>query len=188
MTNQERFCEKCGINLGDNARFCPSCGFRIPGRNQEEIAKEKEMIRETAHIRSKWAGYLMLIYSLPLLVLGIYYFADAGGLASTLWNNPTTNQQFVEWGLVYDDIVKYLQYFGIGWLVTGISGIASAVLCIKRQHYYIALFLCIVSVLFSVTGFFTLIIGLIAFWFVISSAIGFKENEEKLEKILENYE
>lgn len=183
--SEQSFCEKCGVRINADAHFCPSCGYRIPGRNEEEVAKERQFVRDMVLNRAKWAGYLMLIYGIPLIIVGVYYFVASDSIANAIWNDPTAHQQLVDWGLTFDDVTNYLSYWGIGWLVSGIAGICSAVLCIKRVHYIPAVILCIVSVIFSITGFLSLIIGLIAFWLVISSRLGFKEYEDKLDEIVE---
>jgi hypothetical protein len=62
--------------------------------------------------------------------------------------------------------------------------ILSSLLCIKRKSYVLALILCIVSVIFSITGFITFLFGLIAFWLVASSKLGFEEYKDDLEEYL----
>lgn len=183
MTDQD-FCAKCGIKLSSDVYYCPSCGYHIPGKKEAEVKVEKDLVRTTLQSRAKWAGYLMLIYGIPLLIMGVYYMVASGSIADALWNDPNVHKQLVDWGITYDELVKYLQYWGIGWFVSGAMAILSSLLCIKRKSYVLALILCVVSVIFSITGFITFLFGLIAFWLVASSKLGFEEYKDDLEEYL----
>lgn len=185
MTDEE-FCVKCGVKLSKDAYFCPSCGYHVPGKEEAEKAAERNYLINMFQSHAKWAGYLMLIYGIPLLILGLYYLFDSNGIANSLWNDSNIHQQLVDWGITYDELVKYLQYWGAGWLISGVAGILSAVLCIKRRSYILALILSMISVVFAITGFITFLIGLIAFWLVASSKLGFEEYKDDLEEFLKD--
>lgn len=184
MTDQNEFCTQCGAKLSPNTRYCPECGTRVPGRNPEAVEAEKEMIRTAVRSRPKWAGLLMLIYGLPLLCMGLYYFIDAHGITEMLWQNSTFVEQMIELGITQTEFEKYLAYFGVAWTISGASGVISAVLCFTRKYYYAALGLCILSAILAVSGFLALFFGLISFWIILSSKAGFKQFEGRLEEEL----
>lgn len=185
MTDQIEFCAQCGAKLSLNTKYCPECGNRVPGRNQEAVEAEKEMIRTAIRSRPRWAGYLMLIYGIPLLCMGLYYLIDAQGITDMLWQNSTFVDQMNSLGITMEEFEKYLIYFGSAWIISGASGIISAALCFTRKHYYVALVLCIISAILAVSGFIAMFFGLISFWIILSSKLGFKEYESKMEEELQ---
>ncbi len=184
MTDQYEFCTQCGAKLSPNTRYCPECGTRVPGRNPELVEAEKEAIRTSLRSRPRWAGWLMLIYGIPLLCLGLYYLIDAQSITDMFWQNPTFVEQMNALGITMADFEQYLVYLGTAWIISGASGIISAALCFYRRFYYAALALCIVSAILAVSGFLALFFGLISFWIILSSKGGFKEFEDEVEKEL----
>ena len=149
------------------------------------VEADREVIRESVKARSKWAGYIMLIYGIPLLCLGLYYFIDAQGIVDALWQNSIFVEEMSELGITKGEAEQYLIYFGSAWIIAGAAGIISSILCFKRTHYYFALGLCAISALFAASGMFTLLLGIMAFWMILTSKYGFKEHEPKLEEELE---
>lgn len=185
MTDQIEFCTQCGAKLSLNTKYCPECGNRVPGRNPEAVEADKEMVRTALRSRLSWAGFMMLIYGLPLLIMGLYYFIDAQGITDMLWQNSTFVEQMKELGITQAEFEQYVVYLGTAWIISGASGVISAALCFRRKGYYPALVLCIVSAILAVSGVFAFFLGLIAFWVILSSKAGFKEYAEKLEEELQ---
>jgi hypothetical protein len=149
------------------------------------VEADREVIRESVKIRSKWAGYVMLIYGVPLLCLGLYCFIDAQGIVDMLWQNSIFVEEMSELGITKDEIEQYMIHLGSAWIIAGVTGTISSVLCFKRTHYYFALGLCAISALFATSGLFTFLLGIMAFWMILTSKYGFREYESKLEEELE---
>jgi|GEM_PF-1263158 len=185
MAGHERFCSNCGASFSAETKYCPECGNRVPGMDPKAVEADREVIRESVKVRTKWAGYIMLIYGIPLLCLGLYYFIDAQGIVDMLGENSAIVEQMNELGITKSEVEEYLIYFGSAWIIAGVAGIVSSVLCFKRTHYYFALSLCAISALFAASGLFMLLLGIMAFWMILTSKYGFKEYESKLEEELE---
>ena len=77
MEDNQNFCVRCGQNLAPDAKFCPACGTRVPGRNQEQVEEERQAVRDLAKSRLNWATAMMLIYSIPFMLIGIYLLVDS---------------------------------------------------------------------------------------------------------------
>ena len=101
MDNQN-FCVQCGELLAPEARFCPACGTRVPGRNPEQVEAEKQAVRDVMKARLNWAIALMLIYSIPFLIIGIYISVDLDGLANMIMTDPLYADFVDYYGLTYD--------------------------------------------------------------------------------------
>ncbi|MCK9322396.1 MAG: zinc-ribbon domain-containing protein [Candidatus Methanomethylophilaceae archaeon] len=188
MSDHSEFCTQCGAKLNSNNHFCPECGAGVPGMNPEKVKAEKEAIRESIKGRLGWAGIMILVYSVPFLIMGLYYLFDSTSIANALWNNSTIHQQLINMGWTFENLKDYLMYFGAGWLISGATGIIAAVACFKRTNYYVAMIFCLISALFAITGIFAFLLGFLAFWFIMSSKLGFKENEAELEEQLNTIE
>ncbi len=188
MADSQNFCRHCGQTLAANSRFCAACGTRVPGRNQEEVEQEKKMVRDAAATQLRWASNLMLIYSIPFLIAGLYVLLSIDSLVDMMMNDATVRDYLDYYGLTSDDLYSYFEYAGYAYIVSSICGLGSAILCRKRTKYWAAAGLCIVSVLLGVAGFLALFLGLIAFWMIISGRMCFIEHEAELESILDNIE
>ncbi len=183
--DSQSFCTYCGQFLDTDVRFCPGCGTRVPGRNPDDVQQERQVVKDALDRQLRWAAYMMLVYSIPFLLIGLYVIIVADELAEVLMNDPTFRGYIDYYGFTIDDVRGYFEYAGFAYLTSSIFGIASAFLCMKRARFWLATLLCILSVLSGVAGFFALFLGLFAFWFIISARLGFKEKEEELNAALD---
>ena len=184
MVDNQNFCEKCGQYLNEGAAFCPACGARVPGRSPEQIEAEREQVRSVMASRLKWAAMMMLVYSIPFLVLGIYISVSLDSIVSELINNPSYESYMELIGLFETELHTLLQQCGLMFIVSSVCGILSSVLCFKRRLYWVAVILCILSFIIGSTGFFALFMGLGAFWLLLSSKLAFDEYSDKLDEEL----
>lgn len=180
-SDSQKFCTHCGCALAENARYCPECGTRIPGRNPEEVEAEKQVVRTAFGSQLKWAAALMLIYSIPFLIIGIYTAVSIDAMTDLVVNDPNFSYYVETYGLTYDEVHEYFQYAGFAYILSSVCGILSAVMCIKRIHYWPAMILCIVSIFTGAAGFFALFLGFFAFWMILSGKLGFKQYEQEME-------
>lgn len=87
--DNQNFCTRCGHMLSESARFCPECGARVPGRNPEQVEEEKQAIRSAMDRQLRWAAILMIIYSVPFLVIGVYTAFSVESMAASWSTIPT---------------------------------------------------------------------------------------------------
>lgn len=182
--SNQNFCYHCGHMLTPEQKFCPECGTRVPGRDSEAVEQEKTEIREAVGKQLKWAAAMMLVYSIPFLVIGIYVVVAADSMTDLIWNNSNTQSYIEQYGLSYDEIHSYFEYAAFAYIISSVCGIISAYLCLKREHYWPALILCILSFMTGTAGFIALFMGIMAFWMIMSGKLGFKEYEEELDSQL----
>lgn len=185
MDNNQKFCTRCGKQLGQDVTFCPDCGLRVPGMAPEQVEQERGMVREILDSRLKWAAAMMLIYSIPFLILGVYIAVGVDGFVDELFTNPAYADYVDFYGLTPDEVTEICQYVSIMYVVSSICGIVSAVLCLKKRMYWVASIFCVLSFLLGCVGFFALFMGLGAFWLIMTSKLGFQEYSEKLDAELE---
>lgn len=180
MDNQN-FCIQCGQFLAADAKFCPACGARVPGRNPEQVEAEKQEIRDVMKSRLNWAIALMLIYSIPFLIIGIYILVDLDGIVNMIMTDPLYADYVDYYGWTASQLTDVFQIAGYAYILSSFCGIVSSVLCWKRTKYWIAVILCIVSMFTGAMGLFALFMGMFAFWTILTSKLAFVEYQDQLE-------
>lgn len=181
MEDNQNFCIQCGQALADDARFCPACGARVPGRNPEQVEEERQAVRDVMKYRLNWAIALMLIYSVPFLIIGIYLVADLDGIVNMILTEPAYQDYVEYYGWTYDELQEVLQVASFAYILSSVCGIVSAVLCWRKTKYWLALALCIISMFTGAMGLFALFMGMFAFWTILTSKLAFAEYSDQLE-------
>ena len=181
MEDNQNFCVQCGQILADDAKFCPACGARVPGRNPEQVEQERQAVRDVMKYRMYWAVALMLIYSIPFLIIGVYLAVDLDSIVNMLMTDPLYADYVDYYGWTYDQLHDVLYYASFAYILSSVCGIVSSVLCWKRTQYWVALILCIVSMFTGAMGLFALFMGMFAFWTILTSKLSFREYEDQLE-------
>lgn len=181
MEDNQNFCIHCGEILATDAKFCPKCGARIPGRNQEQVEEEKQAVRDGMKYRLYWAIALMLIYSIPFLIIGIYLMVDLDGIVNMIMTDPLYADYVDYYGWTYDQLTDVFQIASYAYILSSVCGIISAALCWKRRFYWVALVLCIISMFTGAMGLFALFMGMFAFWTILTSKLAFQEYQDQLE-------
>lgn len=184
MEDNQNFCIHCGQTLAADAKFCPACGTRVPGRNQEQVEEERQAIRDVMRVRLNWAIALMLIYSVPFLIAGIYLAVDLDGIVNMLMTDPLYTDYVDYYGWTYDELHGVFQVASFAYILSSVCGIASSVLCWKKTKYWIAVILCLVSMFTGAMGLFALFMGIFAFWTILTSKLAFREYSDDLESEL----
>ena len=151
--DNQNFCTRCGHVLSESARFCPECGARVPGRNPEQVEEEKQAIRSAMDRQLRWAAILMLIYSIPFLVIGVYTALSIDSMTDLVVNDPNFSSYADMYGLTYDEVHEYFEYAGYAFILSSVLGLVSALCCWKRSHFWVALVFCVLSVFTGAAGF-----------------------------------
>ena len=68
------FCTRCGQRVSEEALYCPACGAPIEGRVDPGTGMTSQQILEDRmdDSRMNFIKVLLLIYGLPVLVIGFY--------------------------------------------------------------------------------------------------------------------
>jgi hypothetical protein len=159
------FCPVCGKNVPPGTTYCPACGCRLgdPASEMREEVAEKRMGVERITI----ATVLILIYSIPMVLLGIWIFISAGSASNIIFNDPDFAwyaDQLISYGYTASSLTSLIEAVGLMAIVAGSVGVAAAVLALTRRLWIIAMMLCMLSALIGTVTIFGLILGLIAFW------------------------
>lgn len=182
------FCTRCGHMLSDGTRFCPECGLRVPGANPEQVEEERQAIRDAMGRQLRWATAVMVIYSVPFLVLGIYAATNIGSMTDLIVNDPNFSGYADMYGLTYDEVYSYFEYAALGFIASSVCGLVCAVCCWRRAHFWAAFLLCMAAILLGSMGFISMFLGFIALWLIIGSKPGFREYSDRLEEELSRME
>jgi len=159
------FCPACGKNVPSGTTYCPVCGCCLgdPGSEIREEAAEKRMGAERITI----AAVLILMYSIPMVLVGIWTFVSAGSASNTLFNDPNFSwyaDMLISYGYTASSLTSLIEAVGLMAIVAGSVGVAAAVLALTRRLWIIAMMLCMLSAIIGTVTLFGLILGLIAFW------------------------
>ena len=161
MEDNQNFCVQCGQTLADDAKFCPACGARVPGRNPEQVEQERQAVRDVMKYRMYWAVALMLIYSIPFLIIGVYLAVDLDSIVNMLMTDPLYADYVDYYGWTYDQLHEVLYYASFAYILSSVCGI--------------------VSMFTGAMGLFALFMGMFAFWTILTSKLSFREYEDQLE-------
>ena len=134
------------------------------------------------------AAILMIIYSVPFLVIGVYTAFSVESMADLVVNDPNFSSYADAYGLTYDEVCEYFEYAGYAFILSSVLGLISALCCWKRSHFWVALVFCILSVFTGAAGFVAMFMGLIALWMIIAARGRFVEYEKNFEEILSKIE
>lgn len=182
MAEDIQFCPYCGRKFSEQRAVCNECGCRIPGVIIRLSEPQKEKIRTDLRNYSKLAGYILIAYSVPLLIMGLCRVISSQGLVDFIWYAPGTASVAERWDFTMDDLKYYVDSLGIGWALSGVTGVVAAMVCFARRYYWVALLFITASVIFSTTGVFTLFMGMVAYWYLLSSKFAFAEYTALLEE------
>ena len=172
--SQDYYCSQCGNKLEPTMQFCPRCGTVIAGSAAEEqmIADQKEAYMQYQESRMTFVLFLLAIYSIPVLILGIIALVNADLAASTIFNslefqNWITNHP--ETGIGESDIKGYLSWIGGMCTASGIAGIITMVTIILRKYWIVGTIACFASTILCVWSLFGFIIGFFVSMMVLSA-------------------
>lgn len=164
MSEEINFCTRCGRSLSPNDIFCPECGFRVAKPDPEEQKAAETAMFDAMSSRLKIGVAMMLIYAIPMLILGLYILVDAATITDVLYG---AYQEYA--GVTEEEIDQLVKWAGYAYLISGVTGCAASALCLKTKAYWVAVTLCIMSMFTGVMGLFALFMGMISFWIVLTS-------------------
>ncbi|MBQ7979107.1 MAG: zinc-ribbon domain-containing protein [Candidatus Methanomethylophilaceae archaeon] len=160
MTDEVKFCYKCGASLPDGADFCPECGASLRA-DGENVVPERTV--RTAPTRQDSLGaipVLILVYGIFALIIAFFAFMS-GIMLDTMLDML---KDYAERGLIsQDDYNQFLELIGatteagktalktnliiegIIFALSGIAAIVSSHFCGKLENYQMAFYMCIAA-------------------------------------------
>lgn len=158
--------------------FCPKCGTVVAGSEAEKRKNDeaKMYARESSFM---WIKFLLIIYTIPVIILGIIHIANADGNANALWGNAEFQKIIAGKGITFEIVKNAFMASGVMALVSGILAGASLSCVAIRRHWLVAFVCCIASAILSVWSIIGLFIGLFVAWLIFDARDGFTERMER---------
>lgn len=160
MTDEVKFCYKCGASLPDGADFCPECGASVNADGERAVP---DSAGRTATVRQDSLGaipVLILVYGIFALIVAFFAFMS-GVMLDTMLDML---KDYAERGLIsQDDYNQFLELIGatteagktalktnliiegIIFALSGIAAIVSSHFCGKLENYQMAFYMCIAA-------------------------------------------
>ncbi|MCL1984583.1 MAG: zinc ribbon domain-containing protein [Methanomassiliicoccaceae archaeon] len=164
MDEEIYFCPHCGKNLPVGSPYCPACGARL--NDPQADVREKAIIEEKSRDRITIAVILLSVSAVITIVMGLYYIASAESMVDTImdaYGSLLTDYYTAE------SLTSFIKM--LGWIVIGIGALfaVTALLAFMRKFWILTVILCLIAALFGVLGLISLVLGLIAFYFIYKS-------------------
>lgn len=170
MESNSKFCTQCGKAVSTEAQYCSECGTPIAGSRAE--AERRQALKDYEDMMSEnrrmWVMFLMIIYAIPAIIVGVYFVVNAAQFTDILFQNS----DFIAWALTYDvtpamteSMFNYLGYL----LIASGACVAIATLCVfKRRYWLVAVVLTLIGSLLFCGSIFGVLIGLMVTWMIYS--------------------
>lgn len=170
----DRFCTRCGCIAEDGATRCPECGAWLDGA---AARAELERIRTLYGRQLRRACIIMLVYSVPVLMLGTVCLVSTDALADAVAGSSSLRYLLGESWDTAADAASGLRGMAPELVISGVCGLGCAVLVGLRRRFWIAMLLCSVSIIVGPSGILWLFLEFLAFWMIMSARYGFREYE-----------
>lgn len=153
---QKRYCTACGAEVGPNDTFCPSCGASVTAQEQ---AANNPVANPNAGKNDNLTtiGVLIALWAAFSIIVGIWFIVSADAILDLIHQAGVTYVDYTKDAIVLSGAIV---------LAGGITAAISAVCCLMRKLYPIALAMCIVSAITAFSGILTFIIGLLMAYFI----------------------
>ncbi len=183
--DESRFCTECGKPVEAGMQFCPQCGKVISGSAADEEMKkqEKEFGEYISLARRNWLIFVLAIYAIPAIVVGLIALIDAPSSASAIWSST----EFQEWirshgiTITLADLQSYITYAASLTLGSGVCAMISLILIFLKKLWIIAVATCMMAAILCFWSIFGMFIGFLVTWMIIGAKDIFEEKPEAAE-------
>ncbi len=180
----DRYCTECGMALGPDDKFCPGCGaemkdlddYSAPAAQADAPKAYGAPYSGSGEMASRLRilGVLTLIWGIIALMAGVSVLISVDSTVNSMieqfvnTESPVTGyanmwDYLVASGITADLFKTLLWVVGGTFAVSGVSGLISGFLMLKRSNYTIAMAMLLISTITAILGIITLIIGIIVF-------------------------
>lgn len=172
--SQDYFCSQCGNKLEPTMQFCPKCGTVIAGSAAEEqmIADQQEAYMQYQESRMYFVSFLIAIYAIPAIFIGLFTLFNADVFASSVFTHPDFVNWLVnhpEYDITLGDVETYFYTFGGLCTGSGVAGIVSLVTICLRRFWVLSTVACFISTLLCIWSIFGLVIGFFVSMMILSA-------------------
>ena len=150
--NTLNFCTGCGANIRSSDEFCPSCGLSL---------KEKKAPAARQYEQKTYRLYIVAILGVIWAIYALFYGIDLISNIDQAMNNLTSNPYWDAISDIYtEDVLKSLMItLAYLMIASGILAAITAVFCILKKMYIVALIACILGSILSLI----FIVGIVGF-------------------------
>jgi len=177
--DESKFCSACGRTLEPGMQFCPQCGKVVSGSASDKDMKqqEKEFIATMNEGRRMWLVFIVGIYAIPALILGIFALLDAGNIANMIWSDTEFQKWITTHGYKYtlSDIQNYVTYATALMTASGACALGTMVLLYLRKMWIAAVILCFIAAFLCFWSIFGVILGIFVAWTIFESRDVFED-------------
>lgn len=150
MTDDARFCYKCGANLPEGSEFCPECGARTQGNSGEERAeytaqptRSKSQDAGILPILMAIYGILSIIFCFMLISMGLSIDALLSMLTDMAVENPSMAEDI---NRIKELLLSVnFNFVAIVMLLSGICALISYAGASKLEHFQRTIIFCAVA-------------------------------------------
>lgn len=180
MTEENRFCVRCGARLPEGAEFCPECGASVDGGGNPYVSQQPYQPRQSTAV-PKMSIYI-LIYGVLAVIFGLMSLYEGAILSEADWN--TMMDMYEQMGFEgilppWDEFFRtQMLISGACMILSGACALAGYWFCRQRGPRMHVVILCAVASVLTlgmmdVTAVITLIIGLFVTYMVYNDKTGF---------------
>ena len=163
------FCTKCGMRVSEEALYCPACGAPIEGRVDQStgMSAQQAMENQIVSSRMNFITMLLLIYGLPIVIIGICAVISAGHVTSILIVDDMVQEAMAQYSLTEADIKSAITYGGAIFAVSGGLALLSAICVHKRRYWIVAVLGAGAASILCTMSIFGVFIGLMVTWMIV---------------------
>ncbi|MDR0791632.1 MAG: zinc-ribbon domain-containing protein, partial [Methanomassiliicoccaceae archaeon] len=140
------FCPSCGKNLDHGATYCPACGTHLSDPGAKSVEKEIEI--RAGNDRTKVAAALIFLYSVPLVLIGIYLYVIAQEVVDMIFTDPAyadSLAMLIDLGYTEASFMSIMTWVAAVPMIAGAIGLVAGALALMRKAYTLTMILCLVS-------------------------------------------
>lgn len=168
MNTDGKFCTRCGKNISAEAQFCSECGAPVEGSRADAEMKKAVKDYETAMAESRrtWVIFLMVLFSIPAIVIGVYMVFSIPQMMEVI----VKNADYISWAEAYNVTPamteSMLNYFAYLMLASGACVAVAAVCVVMRRYWLVAVILTLIGSFLFCGSIFGVLIGLLVTWMI----------------------
>jgi predicted nucleic acid-binding Zn ribbon protein len=169
------FCPSCGKNVSPGTTHCPSCGKLLNGPEGGRKDAAAEVVKKED--RTNIAAVLILLYSVPLIFIGAYIYANADMVSEMAFEfyKDTPFYSTIADNYTIESFAGLIRSAALATIFGAVVGVVSAILAFMRRFWMLTILLCLISAGIAILSFIGLIMGLIAFWLLLKARPAFKD-------------
>ena len=161
--------------------FCSKCGAVVAGSEAEkqQVSEMQTMMKESSFM---WVKFLLIIYAVPIIIVGIVNLINADANATATFNEilRVYGQKYIDDNHLTVDLLKSgFVAAGVMAVISGASAAASLIFVHMKKNWLLAFICCIVATITAVWSIIGIFVGIFVCWMVFDLKPYFDEEKAK---------